>query len=66
MANKTLNGVASGLLIAGGLNWGLVGLFGFNLVETLLGVGTLTTIVYGLVGAAGVMILLMMAGVIKK
>lgn len=43
------------LLWVGGLNWGLVGLFNFNLVETLFGAGsTLTMIVYVLVGVSAV------------
>lgn len=38
------------LCIIGGLNWGLVGLFDFNLVEYLFGAGSLLTrIVYILV-----------------
>ena len=42
------------LSIIGCLNWGLVGLFNFNLVEYLLGDGSLLTrIVYVLVMAAG-------------
>ena len=42
------------LSIIGCLNWGLVGLFNFNLVEYLLGDGSLITrIVYVLVMAAG-------------
>lgn len=36
------------------VNWGLVGLFDVNLVETLLGSGTvLTKVVYALIGLAG-------------
>jgi len=43
------------LAIIGALNWGLVGLFDFNVVEYILGVGSLATrIVYGLVGLSGV------------
>jgi len=38
------------LLYIGGLNWGLVGFFDWNLVEMILGVGTITTVVYALVG----------------
>ncbi|MGQ4273173.1 DUF378 domain-containing protein [Terrihabitans sp. B22-R8] len=39
------------LIIVGGLNWGLVGAFDFNLVESIFGVGTaLTRLVYILVG----------------
>ena len=42
------------LSIIGCLNWGLIGLFNFNLVEYLLGDGSLLTrIVYVLVMAAG-------------
>ena len=42
------------LSIIGCLNWGLVGLFNFNLVEYLLGDGSLLTrIVYVLVMASG-------------
>ena len=37
------------LLIVGGLNWGLA-LWNINLVTALLGAGTLTNVVYGLVG----------------
>ncbi len=43
------------LLIVGGLNWGLVGLFGFDLVAALFGdMSTLSRIVYVLVGASAV------------
>jgi uncharacterized membrane protein YuzA (DUF378 family) len=39
------------LLIVGGLNWGLVGLFGFDLVAALFGeMSLLSRIVYSLVG----------------
>lgn len=50
MKMSTLDWVGFVLLVVGGLNWGLVGLFDFNLVEKLLGAGTLTMIVYDLVG----------------
>ena len=41
------------LLIIGGLNWGLVGLFDFNLVSFVFGQMTvLTRVVYTLVGLA--------------
>ena len=39
------------LLIVGGVNWGLVGLFNFDLVATLFGAGSaLARVVYILVG----------------
>ncbi|AKB77028.1 DUF378 domain-containing protein [Methanosarcina horonobensis HB-1 = JCM 15518] len=41
------------LVIVGGLNWGLIGLFDFNLVDAIFGVGsTLSRIVYIIVGLA--------------
>ena len=43
------------LTIVGALNWGLVGLFDFNLVSTLFGAeNVITRIVYVLVGIAGI------------
>ncbi|EQB88846.1 hypothetical protein SDC9_156037 [bioreactor metagenome] len=43
------------LVIIGALNWGLIGLFNFNLVHTLFGfIPLLTRVVYILVGLAGV------------
>ena len=46
-----LDWIAQILLIVGGLNWGLVGLFNLDLVATLFGEGTLISrIVYILVG----------------
>lgn len=41
--------------IIGALNWGLIGLFNFNLVSSIFGAESLfTTIVYCLVGLAGI------------
>ena len=48
MAN-TWQTIALVLVIVGGLNWGLVGLANFNLVDTIFGAGsTLATILYAL------------------
>jgi uncharacterized membrane protein YuzA (DUF378 family) len=50
-AMKPLNLITLILLVVGGLNWGLVGLFNFDLVATLFGAGSiLARIVYMLVG----------------
>ncbi len=49
---KALKMVALILVIVGGLNWLLVGLFNFNLVTAILGEGLFTKIVYTLVGLA--------------
>lgn len=46
-----LKALAKILVIIGGLNWGLVGLANFNLVETIFGSwGGLVKIIYILVG----------------
>jgi len=53
---KTLDVVAATLLVVGGLNWGLVGFFGFDLVATLFGGqgAALSKIVYSLVGLGAI------------
>jgi uncharacterized membrane protein YuzA (DUF378 family) len=51
---KTIDIVAAVLLVIGGLNWGLVGLFELDVVAALLGTGTLANLVYVLVGLAAV------------
>jgi len=51
---KVVSYIALTLVIIGALNWGLIGLFNFNLVDTLFGVGSvLSRIVYVLVGISG-------------
>lgn len=48
---KAINIITLVLLIVGGLNWGLVGLFQFDLVAALFGAGSgLSRLVYVLVG----------------
>ena len=43
------------LLVVGGLNWGLVGFFKYNLVDKIFGVeSTVGRVVYALVGLAAV------------
>ena len=49
--------VVGAFAIIGALNWGLVGLFGINLVEQIFGTGVLARIVYGLVGLSGLALL---------
>lgn len=49
-----LDWIAIVLVIVGAINWGLVGIFNFNLVEAIFGaVPALVTTVYILVGLAG-------------
>lgn len=50
MKMNAVDWVAYVLLFVGGINWGLVGLFDYNLVGSLFGAGTFTSIVYDLVG----------------
>lgn len=46
------------LTIIGGLNWGLIGLFNFNLVTFIFGIDTLwTKIVYILVGLGALLVI---------
>ena len=55
---KALNIITLTLVIVGGLNWGLVGLFDFDLVATLFGAGSvLSRLVYVLVGLSAVWLL---------
>lgn len=50
---SVLNKLTLLLLVVGGLNWGLVGLFDFDLVAAIFGeMSPLSRIVYTLVGAS--------------
>ena len=50
-AMSTIGWIAFTLLVIGGINWGLVGLFGFDLVAALFGeMSPLSRIIYTLVG----------------
>ena len=54
MDNKVLDYTALTISIIGAVNWGLIGLFDFNLVAFLFGSMTwLSRIVYALVGLCG-------------
>jgi hypothetical protein len=53
---KGLHMVTFTLVVLGALNWGLVGLFNYNLVEALLGTTGLVGLAYTLVGASAVWI----------
>ena len=51
---KALNSIALTLVIIGAINWLLVGLFKFNLVDAIFGsLSVLTRIIYIIVGIAG-------------
>ncbi len=52
---NTLDWIALGLLIVGGINWGMIGAFNFDLVSSLFGVmSVISRIVYALVGISAV------------
>lgn len=51
---KIIDKIALVLIIIGALNWGLIGLFEFDLVAAIFGeMSVLSRIVYSLVGVAG-------------
>ncbi|RYY78048.1 MAG: DUF378 domain-containing protein [Moraxellaceae bacterium] len=53
MRFNTIDWIAYVLTIIGGLNWGLVGAFNFNLVEAIFGeMSMLSRIIYILVGVS--------------
>lgn len=55
---RILIGIATALTIVGGLNWGLVGAFDYNLVEALFGEDTgVTNGVYIAVGISAIIAL---------
>lgn len=55
----TLRKIALALVIIGALNWGLIGLFQFDLVASLFGGqdAALSRLIYGLVGISGLICL---------
>ena len=64
---KTLNVIALTLTIIGAINWGLIGLFDFNLVALILGsvASLFTKIIYILVGICGIINIKLLIDVIE-
>ena len=51
---KIIDKITLVLVIIGAINWGLVGIFNFNLVDTIFGMmSILSRIIYILVGISG-------------
>lgn len=52
---STIDNIALVLVIIGALNWGCIGLFGFDVVAALFGgqLSVVSRIIYSLVGIAG-------------
>lgn len=56
---KVIGTIALILLIIGGLNWGLVGFFNFDLVKTIFGdMSIISRIVYALVGISALYVII--------
>ena len=54
---KRMEPIWLALVVVGALNWLLVGLFEWNLVSEIFGTGTVTDVIYVIVGFAGLMML---------
>lgn len=51
---KIVDKIALILIIIGAINWGLIGIFNFNLVEAIFGtMSVISRIIYALVGVSG-------------
>ena len=51
---KIVDKIALVLIIIGAINWGLIGIFNFNLVDAIFGtMSVISRIIYGLVGVSG-------------
>lgn len=51
---KTIDTIALILIIIGAINWGLIGFFKFNLVDSIFGeLSAISRVIYALVGISG-------------
>ena len=50
---ETLQQICLVFTIIGALNWGLIGIFDFNLVEAIFGTDMLARVIYSIVGITG-------------
>ena len=50
---ETLQKICLVFTIIGALNWGLIGIFDFNLVEAIFGSDVLARVIYSIVGITG-------------
>jgi len=63
---KTIKIIAIILVVIGGLNWGLVGLFNFDLVAAIFGaMSVISRIVYILVGLSAVYLVVIFNSLLK-
>lgn len=54
---KRIEPVALLVMVLGALNWGMVGLFDTNVISDVFGGGTLTDVVYTVIGVCGLLYL---------
>ena len=53
---KVVDKIALVLIIIGAINWGLIGFFKFNLVDTIFrSMSVISRIIYALVGISGIL-----------
>jgi len=56
MLEKWIRLIAAVLVVVGSINWGLIGVFGYNAVAALAGRGLIANTIYSLVGLAGLIL----------
>lgn len=67
MKMNALDKLSYVLVVIGGINWGLVGFFDYNLVDSIFGAGsTLSRVIYGLVGLAALEMLYRMIAMLSS
>lgn len=60
---RVLDDIAMALLVIGGINWGLVGFFNYNLLDAIFGGGSgISRLIYALVGLAALWVIYMYWG----
>ena len=57
MIKRNAEPVALLVMVLGALNWGMVGLFDTNVISDVFGGGTLTDVVYTVIGVCGLLYL---------
>jgi uncharacterized protein len=63
---KRLDVLVAVLLVIGGLNWGLVGFFGFDVVAALFGKSAISHVVYSLVGLSALYQIIQLGGIQRR
>ena len=67
MKMNALDKLSYVLVVIGGINWGLVGFFNYNLVDSIFGAGsTISRVIYGLVGLAALEMLYKMVAMMSS